>query len=145
MEGFWGFFSALSNMGSTALLPIFIVLAALALHTRPREALRSGLTAGLCLIGMSTVLSVFRTTLLQLAREIVNRFELALEIGEPGWTVAGTVTYASRISLFIIPLYLLINLLMLATRTTRTINLDIWNYWQAGFVGVMVQSLTGKL
>lgn len=132
-------------MGSTALLPIFIVLAALALHTRPRDALRSGLTAGLCLIGMSTVLSVFRTTLLQLAREIVNRFELALEIGEPGWTVAGTVTYASRISLFIIPLYLLINLLMLATRTTRTINLDIWNYWQAGFVGVMAQSLTGKL
>ena len=34
---------------------------------------------------------------------------------------------------------------MLLTRTTRTVNIDIWNYWHFAFTGALVSAATNSL
>jgi PTS system galactitol-specific IIC component len=40
---------------------------------------------------------------------------------------------------------LIVNLLMLATGLTRTIYIDIWNYWHFAFIGALILSLSGSM
>lgn len=44
-----------------------------------------------------------------------------------------------------IPIGLAVNVLMLMTKTTQTVNIDIWNYWHFAFTGAIVSVLTGSL
>src|SRR5690606_35519731 len=45
----------------------------------------------------------------------------------------------------IIPFIIVINLLMLVTKQTRTIDIDIWNYWHFAFTGAIVMLITDSL
>jgi PTS system galactitol-specific IIC component len=55
-----------------------------------------------------------------------------------GWPAAAAVAYNTSVGAFIIPVCLGVNLLMLLTKTTRTVNIDLWNYWHFAFIGAVV-------
>jgi PTS system galactitol-specific IIC component len=55
-----------------------------------------------------------------------------------GWPAAAAVAYNTAVGAFIIPVCLGVNLLMLLTKTTRTVNIDLWNYWHFAFIGAVV-------
>ena len=55
-----------------------------------------------------------------------------------GWPSAASVAYNTSVGAFIIPVCLIVNLLMIMTRTTRTVNIDLWNYWHFAFIGAIV-------
>ena len=40
---------------------------------------------------------------------------------------------------------MVLNLVMLMTRTTKTLYIDLWNYWHFALIGVLVQNVTGSL
>ena len=42
---------------------------------------------------------------------------------------AAAVAYNTAVGALIIPICLGVNFLMLITKTTRTVNIDLWNYW----------------
>jgi PTS system galactitol-specific IIC component len=62
-----------------------------------------------------------------------------------GWPAAASVAYNTAVGAFIIPVCLAINVLMLLTRTTRTVNIDLWNYWHFAFLGSIVYFTTDNL
>jgi PTS system galactitol-specific IIC component len=45
----------------------------------------------------------------------------------------------------VIPIALLVNLFMLVTRLTKTLNVDIWNFWHFAFLGSLVSIVTNSL
>lgn len=45
----------------------------------------------------------------------------------------------------IIPVIFLLNVTMLVTRLTKTMNVDIYNYWHYAITGTVVQLMTGSL
>ncbi len=45
----------------------------------------------------------------------------------------------------IIPVIFLLNVAMLVTRLTKTMNVDIYNYWHYAITGTVVQLMTGSL
>ena len=51
----------------------------------------------------------------------------------------------STVGLFIIPLGLLVNIIMLLTNTTQTADVDIWNYWHFAFTGSIVAIITDNI
>ncbi len=55
-----------------------------------------------------------------------------------GWPAAASVAYNTAVGAFIIPVCLCVNLLMLLSRTTRTVNIDLWNYWHFAFIGAVI-------
>ena len=62
-----------------------------------------------------------------------------------GWPAAAAVAYNTAVGAFIIPVCLGVNLLMLFTKTTRTVNIDLWNYWHFAFIGAVVYFASGSL
>ncbi len=138
------FQNIITSFGASVGIPVFIVLVGLILRLRPAQAARSGLTAGVCLAAMLLLGGTLRTTLAQLAVEIGGTSELGMPAVDAGWEPSTVIAFASRLGIYIIPIYLFINLVMLALRATRTFNFDLWNFWHAAFIGAMAEVLTGS-
>lgn len=71
---------------------------------------------------------------------MVEIYGLELGIFDMGWPSAAAVAYNTSVGAFIIPVCLGVNLLMLLTKTTRTVNIDLWNYWHFAFIGLSYTS-----
>jgi PTS system galactitol-specific IIC component len=69
---------------------------------------------------------------------VVDKYHLQLKVFDMGWPAAAAVAYNTSVGAFIIPVCLGVNLLMLLTKTTRTVNIDLWNYWHFAFIGAVV-------
>ena len=54
------------------------------------------------------------------------------------------MTWASQIALVAIPVAILVNLVMIALKMTRVVNIDIWNIWHFAFTGAIVHIATGS-
>ena len=61
-----------------------------------------------------------------------------------GWPAAAAVAYNTAVGALIIPICLGINFLMLITKTTRTVNIDLWNYWHFAFIGAVAYFVMGE-
>ena len=61
-----------------------------------------------------------------------------------GWPAAAAVAYNTAVGALIIPICLGVNFLMLITKTTRTVNIDLWNYWHFAFIGAVAYFVTGQ-
>jgi PTS system galactitol-specific IIC component len=61
-----------------------------------------------------------------------------------GWPPLAAITWASKIAPLSIPLVLGINLVMLAAGVTRTLGIDVWNYWHYALIGALLQQVTGS-
>ena len=62
-----------------------------------------------------------------------------------GWPAAASVAYNTLVGSFIIPVCLGVNLLLLLLGCTRTVNIDLWNYWHFAFIGAVVYFMTGSV
>ena len=61
-----------------------------------------------------------------------------------GWPAAAAVAYNTAVGALIIPICLGVNLLMLITKTTRTVKIDLWNYWHFAFIGTVAYFVMGE-
>ena len=62
-----------------------------------------------------------------------------------GWPAAASVAYNTSVGAFIIPVCLAVNILMLFTKTTKTVNIDLWNYWHFAFIGAVIYFATDNI
>ncbi len=55
-----------------------------------------------------------------------------------GWPATSSIAWASSVAAFIIPLGIIVNVVLLVTKVTKTMNVDIWNFWHYTFTAAMV-------
>ena len=77
-------------------------------------------------------------------QQMAQRFGLALSTVDIGWPAASAIAFGTTIGLIIIPIGLIVNIVMLLTNTTQTLDVDIWNYWHFAFTGSLIYVLTGN-
>ncbi|ADL69399.1 PTS galactitol transporter subunit IIC [Thermoanaerobacterium thermosaccharolyticum] len=131
------------NLGPTVMLPIVLTIIGVAFGQGFRKAFRSGVTIGIGFVGINLVIGVLTGNLGPAAQAMVHRFGLHLTIIDVGWPAAAAISWASPVAAFIIPLGILVNLIMLVTKTTKTMDVDIWNYWHFTAAAASVYVLTG--
>jgi len=133
------------GMGASVLLPIILFILSLVFGAKPGKALRSSLMFGVGFIGLNLVIGLLMQQIGPVSQGMVNRFGLELDIIDVGWPACASIAFGSKISTIIIPAGILLNLLLLFTKVTKTINIDIWNFWHFAFVGGLVQWATGNI
>ena len=138
-------FDFIKAPGATVMMPVVIFIFSLCMGVKPGKAIRAGLLVGVGFVGLNALIGMMGGELAPAVQAMVEKFGLTLDAVDIGWVPSSAIAFASTIGAIIIPLGLLINLVMLFTKTTQTINIDIWNYWHFAFTGAMVQSLTGSL
>ncbi len=145
MEGIQTFVQFFLDLGASVFLPVVIFILALIFGAKPGKAIRSALMIGVGFIGIGVVLGILFDNLGPASNAMVERFGLNLNIIDVGWPAAAAIAFGSDIAALIIPAAILLNLVLLFTRVTKTINIDIWNYWHFAFAGAMVQAITGNI
>lgn len=132
------------GLGPTIMLPIIIFIMAMCLQTGFSRALRSALTIGMGFVGIFLVFGLLIDNLGPAAKEMVSHTGIDLPVVDLGWTPLAAIAWASQIAPFVVPMTLGINILMLTLNWTKTVNIDVWNFWHFSMVGAMVYGVTGS-
>lgn len=140
-----GVLQYLVDLGPSVMMPIIFTVFALCLGVKFGKAIRSGLLIGIGFIGLNIVITLLTENLGPAAESMVANFGLNLNVLDVGWPAASAIAFGSTVGVLIIPLGIIINIIMLLTKTTRTVNIDIWNFWHFAFTGSLVYMLTGSL
>ena len=139
-------FQFLNDAGSTVMMPIILTIFGCILGAGFGKSLRAGLTVGVGFIGLNLVIGqVFGGNLVPAVTEMCARYGLALDVVDVGWPAAAAIAFASNVGTFIIPLGLAVNIIMIVTQTTQTVDVDIWDYWHFAFTGALVAAITNNI
>ena len=131
-------FSYIIGLGAAVMMPIIFTILGACIGIRFGKALKSGLLVGVGFVGLSVVTALLTSSLGPALGKVVEIYGLQLKVFDMGWPAAAAVAYNTSVGAFIIPVCLGVNLLMLLTKTTRTVNIDLWNYWHFAFIGAVV-------
>ena len=100
---------------------------------------------GVGFVGIGLIIGLLVNNLGPAAKSMVQRFGIQLSIIDVGWPASAAIAFGSEIAALIIPAGIVLNLILLWPRITKTINIDIWNFWHFAFLGAIVQSVTGSI
>ena len=131
-------FSYIIGLGADVMMPIIFTILGVCIRIKFSKALKSGLLVGVGFVGLSVITGLLTSTLGPALEKVVEIYGLQLKIFDMGWPAAASVAYNTSVGAFIIPVCLGVNIIMLLTRTTRTVNIDLWNYWHFAFIGAVV-------
>ena len=131
-------FKYIIGLGAAVMMPIIFTILGVCIGIKLPKALKSGLLVGVGFVGLSVVTALLTSSLGPALSKMVEIYGLELGIFDMGWPSAAAVAYHTSVGAFIIPVCLGVNLLMLLTKTTRTVNIDLWNYWHFAFIGAIV-------
>ncbi len=132
------------DLGASVMLPLIIFILGLILGRGFGKSLVSGLTIGVGFVGIGLVVNLLLDNLGPAAEAMAQRFNVNLNVVDLGWPGTAPMVWASTMGLVAIPIAIATNIVMLLTRTTKVVNVDIWNIWHMAFTGIIVQIATGS-
>lgn len=132
------------DMGASVMLPIVIAIISVCAGIKIGKAIRSGLMVGVGFVGLSLIVDMMNAELGPAASAMSERFGLSLSVVDIGWPGASPMTWSSNIATIAIPVAILVNIVMLVTKLTKTVNIDIWNIWHMTFTGTIAYAVTGE-
>lgn len=140
-----GAFDWLMAAGPTVMLPIIITVIGLIFGLKLGQAFKSGLTLGIGFAGIRLVLDYLASNLGPAAQAMVENIGVQLDVLDVGWGSVAAITWASPIVIFAVFAIFITNIVMLVTKTTNTLDVDIWNYHHMAIVGILVHYVTDNV
>lgn len=132
------------DLGATVMIPIVIFIVGLIFGNGIGKSLKSGISVGIGFTGISLVISLLTDNLGKAAEAMAKNFHLGLNVVDVGWPGTSPLAWASNLGLVAIVVSIIVNAIMLLTKMTKVVNVDIWNIWHMAFTGVIVQIATGS-
>ncbi|MDT2596198.1 PTS transporter subunit IIC [Enterococcus dongliensis] len=130
------------SLGASVMMPIIFTIFGIILGLGVAKSLRAGISVGIGFVGLSVITKLLADNLGPAVSKMVELYGLNLKTLDIGWPAAAAVAYGTEVGAIVIPLGLLVNIIMLFTRTTNTVNIDLWNYWHFAFIGSIVSIAT---
>lgn len=138
-------FAYIIGLGAAVMMPVIFSVLGICIGIKPAKAVKSGLLVGVGFVGLGVVTALLTTNLGPALKGMTQLYQLNLPFFDLGWPAAAAVAYSCAVGAFIIPVCLGVNVFMLIIGVTRTVNIDLWNYWHFAFLGAMVFFATGSL
>ena len=135
-------FSYIIGLGAAVMMPIIFTILGVCIGINFSKALKSGLYVGVGFVGLGVITGLLTSALGPALQDVVNIYGLELQVFDMGWPAAASVAYNTLVGSFIIPVCLGVNLVLLLLGCTRTVNIDLWNYWHFAFIGAVVYFMT---
>ncbi len=127
------------------MLPVIVFVIALISRMSLGNALLSSLKLAAGFAGIFIAFDFFVAQINPAVASLVEVRGLDFPILDVGWPPLAAITWASPLAHLSIPLIILINVVMLTTNLTKTIYLDIWNYWHFALLGAFVLGTSESL
>lgn len=127
------------------MLPLIILMMALAVRLPLRLALKSAVALGAGFAGVFIAFNFFVGNITPAVQQLSQVRGLNFTVLDVGWPPLAAITWASPLAAISIPLILVANLVLLAAGWTKTLYIDIWNYWHFSLVGALVLASSGSM
>lgn len=130
------------ELGPVILIPATLLIISLIITRKPLKNLKNCAFILIGLVSLSVLLTLFVNFFGSITNTILINSSKKFEIIDTGWFVSKAVILNSPIIFQIIIAIVILNLIMLSLRFTRTINIDFWNYWSFLLVGSIIFAIT---
>lgn len=142
---FTSFVTYFLSFKSYVVLPVIIFILALIFRMKPVQALKSSLLIGIGFIGIFMSFNYFVSIVDPVVKALIARSGLNMGILDTGWPPLAAVTWSFSLTPLFLLIFLVINILMLVLRWTKTVDIDIWNYWHVIFAAILVYGVTSSI
>ncbi|MBU2699114.1 PTS system galactitol-specific IIC component [Sporomusaceae bacterium BoRhaA] len=133
------------GLGPSVMMPVIFFILALACGVKVGKAFKAGMLVGIGFEGISLVIGLLLNSLGPAAEAMVKRFGLSLTVFDPGWPVGATIGWGSPIVPMVVFGALAINILFLMLNLTKTVNIDVFNYWHFLLTGGVIYAATANV
>lgn len=140
-----GVINFIINLGPTVMMPIIMLIIGILIKVKFSKALKGGLLVGIGFIGLNATVTILTGAVQPAVDNMVELFGLNLQVIDVGWPSASAIAFGTAVGVAMIPLGILINVIMLVTKSTRTVDVDIWDFWHFAFSGSIVYALTKNM
>jgi PTS system galactitol-specific IIC component len=124
------------------LLPIIIFILALVFRIKMVVAIKSALAIGIGFIGIFMVFDYFVGIIHPVVEALIMRAGLHFNVLDTGWPPLSAITWSFALAPVLVAILMVTNIAMLLFRLTKTVNIDIWNYWHVILASAMVHYVT---
>ena len=145
MEIIQGAVQWILNLGAATMLPVILTIFGLILGQGFAKSFRAGVMVGIGFTGINLVIGLLSSSVGVAAQAMIARLGLQLDILDVGWPIGASITWATPIAIILIPTIFIFNIVLLALNQTKTMDVDIWNYWHFIFPGAMVYYATKSI
>lgn len=126
------------DLGAAVFMPLLMFTIGILMKMKAKDAFKAALTLGIAFTGMSLLIDYMGTTMGGAAQSMAENTGISLPAVDIGWPGAASISWAWPLAFLIFPLQIVINILMLVTKQTKTLNVDMWNVWNKIFSAVLV-------
>jgi PTS system galactitol-specific IIC component len=132
------------GLGSTVIVPIILIILGLIFQVGLAKAIRGGVTTGIGLAGLFLIVNLIISALQPAVQAIATRLHVAKAIVDVNWADAGIAWGWPGVGFLIVSI-IVVNLIMVVLRLTKTIWTDVWSYWHGSALAGFVWAMTGSV
>lgn len=127
------------DLGGGVFLPFTIVALGLLFKMNVFESLRNGLRVSAGFLGINVILNMLISGL-QPAIDYYAQFGngAGFTVVDIGWEGMSAIAWSTSFALLIVPLGMILNFLLIKFRVTKTMDIDVWNYFHFIIGGSMM-------
>lgn len=133
------------DLGAPVFVPLIMLIIGLIAKMKFRDAFKSALTLGIAFTGMSLVIDFMMGAISSAAQQLADNTGVVLTAVDGGWPGMASISWAWPYAFLLFPLTIGINILMLVTNQTKTLNVDMWNVWNKIFTAVMIWYISDSI
>lgn len=127
------------NIGAVAMLPIFITIMGLIFGMGFFKSMKNGLLVGIGFQGISLVITFLMTAI----EPVITYFgsagtSMSFSVVDVGWASLAGAAWGSPFAAIVLPAGFILNFIMIKLKLTKTLNVDVWNYWHFIFTATIV-------
>lgn len=133
------------SLGAFVMMPIVIFLIGVTFRVKAKDALRAGITVGIGFKGISLAASLIGSTMTPLVTKLQELWGLGLDAVDLGVPVISSMAFSD--GTFVLMMFgavILVNAVLLIFKATKTLNVDIWNFWHYLFIGTLATIISGN-
>lgn len=132
------------GLGAVVMMPIIFFVVGIIFRMGIGKAFKAGMTVGVGFVGVNLVINLLLDNLGPASKAMVERLGLNLTVVDVGWPTASTIGWGTPIMVATVVGFLIINAIMVVCKLTKTIDVDIFNYWIFLQVGALMYAVTGN-
>ncbi len=138
------FLNYFTDLGNVLMMPLVLTALSIILGMNVVDAIRNSVKVGLGFLGFSMVNSIVISVVGPAISLMVEHHNMSMNVVDLGWPATSAIAYATLHGALILVVGLIFNILLILLGLVRTLNVDLWNYWQLALTGSFVTLLTNN-
>lgn len=133
------------DLGAPVFVPLIMLIIGLSMRMKFKDAFTAALTLGVAFTGMGILIEFMMTSMGGAAESMAANTGISLPAVDIGWPGMASISWAWPYAFVLFPIQIIVNILMLVTKQTKTLNVDMWNVWNKIFTAVLIAYFTGSI